>query len=701
LRNKDKQLLERTKAEIKGSISVDTGIDSPQPALPISSSPVPDLVTRQVSVQGTPFTDSRESRTRELLLLSEDALFSDTTSPVAPSLHARNESLREPQSPGETTSIQRGPIDASRKDPDVSPLTKDKPLPASPQSLHIQSHSPSIANLSRRSVVRKRLAEMQRHPTMSNSSSRNSDQLASPTVTTLLPHEPTSDSVKVDSGLADAGSHINSVGLSPTTEQSMSPGSSEVASSLGGSDFRLDSPVSVAPDPSTLPLRPKSAFRLRDEMRARDSEVVRHGASQRSVSSSAAAILIDSQADGTIDALLDVIDVHAERQLIKTAELNSQLEAVQNDVRDAAANVRVVVAGRERDFQQLAEIHTVVGDVRNTLANLDAKQRDNISVAASIDEGLRSNQTQIFQALEEIQEILRNSNNSNTVIGGQPSGFLRTSHDTEAEHADLSDIRHQLELLLELSTQGSNAAPLPTGPQFGSSQVRSIVTFQLAEYLTTMQDSIPPEHLGSGGQVAKPTSDQPHESTLHNTKASVRDSQTQNFMEVLPNDEERCMQLMEQQAESVRYLNELNTVRSAESCLDATFRTHRAIKWLETFVNGGTAQIAAIADDVQRLRKALGDIDELPGDTEGDTSAAGQTATSTLLQNMRMLTADSQRRKRDSAHLLSTMNGLVAALNEDMRKNAEMRSAYSKYNYKRQFSGLESDQRYPQLQSRY
>jgi hypothetical protein len=195
----------------------------------------------------------------------------------------------------------------------------------------------------------------------------------------------------------------------------------------------------------------------------------------------------------------------------------------------------------------------------------------------------------------------------------------------------------------------------------------------------TMQGSTPPEHPGSGGQDAKPTSDQPRESTLHNTKASMRDSfQTQNVMEVLPNDEEKCMQLIEQQAESVRYLNELNTVRSAESCLDATFRTHRVMKWLETFVNGGTAQIAAIADDVQRLRKALGDIDELPGDTEEDASAAGQTAASTLLQSMRMLTADSQRRNRDSAHLLSTMNGLVAALNEDMRKNAEMRSAYSK-----------------------
>jgi hypothetical protein len=50
----------------------------------------------------------------------------------------------------------------------------------------------------------------------------------------------------------------------------------------------------------------------------------------------------------------------------------------------------------------------------------------------------------------------------------------------------------------------------------------------------------------------------------------------------------------------------------------------------------------------------------------------------TLLQSVQKLIADNQRRDRDSTHLLTTMNGLAAALNEDMRKNAEMRNAYSK-----------------------
>lgn len=85
-----------------------------------------------------------------------------------------------------------------------------------------------------------------------------------------------------------------------------------------------------------------------------------------------------------------------------------------------------------------------------------------------------------------------------------------------------------------------------------------------------------------------------------------------------------------------------------------------------------------IAEDVQKLCKALGSVDELRDcPEEGDATADPTARTMTLLQSVRKLIADNQGRDRDSAHLLTTMNGLAAALNEDMRKNAEMRNAYS------------------------
>lgn len=49
---------------------------------------------------------------------------------------------------------------------------------------------------------------------------------------------------------------------------------------------------------------------------------------------------------------------------------------------------------------------------------------------------------------------------------------------------------------------------------------------------------------------------------MQNLKESAGDALTQNHCDALHNDEDTRAQLMEQQAESVRYLNELNTVRS-------------------------------------------------------------------------------------------------------------------------------------------
>ena len=140
-------------------------------------------------------------------------------------------------------------------------------------------------------------------------------------------------------------------------------------------------------------------------------------------------------------------------------------------------------------------------------------------------------------------------------------------------------------------------------------------------------------------------------------------------------DEGKSTQLVEQQAESVRYLNELNAVSNDHSSYET--RSVGMLKWLEAFVNGSTVQFGAIAEDVQRLCKALGNVDN--DLEEGDANFDPTARTMTLLQSVRKLITDNQRRDRDSAHLLTTMNGLAAALNEDMRKNAEMRSAYSKY----------------------
>jgi hypothetical protein len=95
------------------------------------------------------------------------------------------------------------------------------------------------------------------------------------------------------------------------------------------------------------------------------------------------------------------------------------------------------------------------------------------------------------------------------------------------------------------------------------------------EYILIIKDSTPRKQAEHGEHVAKPEAGQPYKSTMQNLKENTGPGDTliQNPNEVLHHDEDTRAQLMEQQAESVRYLNELNTVRS-DSALDTVYCCH-------------------------------------------------------------------------------------------------------------------------------
>jgi hypothetical protein len=376
----------------------------------------------------------------------------------------------------ETTPNHKKLVDARKKDVEPAPSTSFQLLSgSSTRSSHSHSNSPSIVNLGRRSVVRKRLAEMQHDSTSGASTLPASHRPAPHTVSRIIAHERpagNTDSEAVPE-LAESESLVNVVEMPASAEQLTSPEPSQVSAQGSPDGDRLTSPVSASSGRATLSSRPKSVFRLRDEMRSRNSIHRRH-ASERSSSPTSTASHIGSQADGTVGALLDVVDVHAERQLIKTAELSDQLEGVQNDVRNVAANVRVAILGREEDSRHLAEIHTAVDDVRVALAHLDTQQHDNSTTAITIDERLQGNQTEIFQALEEIQSLLKSSTLTSAVdngakigpiTGGKRYASLPDSDNSGREHPDLTDIKQKLDLLVELSA--SKQDPVPSGPSHG------------------------------------------------------------------------------------------------------------------------------------------------------------------------------------------------------------------------------------------
>jgi hypothetical protein len=384
-----------------------------------------------------------------------------STSTGAHSSLARNHSPSGDQFSAEITPNQKNRVDSWENDPEPTPSPNIRSLESySERSSHSRSHSPSIVNLGRRSVVRKRLAEIQHSSTSDAASPHDSHQYPLHIVQKPISRGRLAGNSEAVLELANSSSLIDVVGLPATSpiEQSPSPVSSGMSPSLDGSEDRLTSPASAASDPSTLPPRPKSAFRLREEMRARDLVPQRHRrASERSFSPSAAASHINSQADEAAGALLDVIDVHAERQLIKTAELGDQLQAVQADVRGVAASMRIAISGREQNTRHLAEIQTTVDDVRTMLTHLDTKQHDTRPPETTINE---SNQGQIFQALEEIQAMLKSGTQNSTIDGEaktvpgaveQPSASFPDNHSSVLERSDLTDIRQKLDMLVELS----------------------------------------------------------------------------------------------------------------------------------------------------------------------------------------------------------------------------------------------------------
>jgi len=477
LQSQDRQLPGLTKTEIKNSLRIDT---EALPVFPGAGSPI---TSKPVS---TTEVDSPGSQGGELGPLSRDV---SSTRLAISSSPTRSRLLPEEHG---VASTQKNLVETWKMDLEHTPSTGFKSRSSSStRSSHSQSNSPSIVNLGRRSVVRKRLAEIQHHPISSTSRSHDSRQSPTRTVSRLTTRARQSEAGNSDavSDLADSGSLIDVLGRPATTEPLKSSASSHVSSTLSDRDGCLTSPMTATPDrsESPLPVRPKSAFRLRDEMRARDPTLMPHRrASERSRSLSIGTPHVDSHVDGTVGALLDVMDVHAERQLIKTAQLGKQLESVQNDMRDVAANVRVANSGREQDSQHLEEMHTALNDLRIALAHRDAQQRDNGTTAITVDERLKSNQAEIFQALAEIQAMLKGNALDSTVhgeaepglvTGEQTSASLPNDHSSATEHPDLTDIRQKLDMLVGLSVPKPHSASSipPPSPYFGASPVRPLL----------------------------------------------------------------------------------------------------------------------------------------------------------------------------------------------------------------------------------
>ncbi|KAI0746026.1 hypothetical protein C8Q76DRAFT_665452 [Earliella scabrosa] len=121
-------------------------------------------------------------------------------------------------------------------------------------------------------------------------------------------------------------------------------------------------------------------------------------------------------------------------------------------------------------------------------------------------------------------------------------------------------------------------------------------------------------------------------------------------LSLLKDAEEQRATQSEQQTDSIRYLNQLNT-------------------WLEAFVQHGTSQIDGVAAGVQQLCNELGPVPELQ-----DGADIGEAPSGSLLTDIRKLLIQNNEREQSATQLHASMNGLVAAVQEDLRRSAEARN---------------------------
>ncbi|RPD75328.1 hypothetical protein L226DRAFT_534890 [Lentinus tigrinus ALCF2SS1-7] len=136
--------------------------------------------------------------------------------------------------------------------------------------------------------------------------------------------------------------------------------------------------------------------------------------------------------------------------------------------------------------------------------------------------------------------------------------------------------------------------------------------------------------------------------------AGEQEGQLAEVVALLRDAEEQRASQLEQQTDSIRYLNELNT-------------------WLEAFVKHGTSQIEGVAAGVQQLCRDLGPITELQ-DSEGASADGDAPPGSNLLSDIRRLLIENKEREQNTANLHASVNGLMAAVQEDMRHSAETRN---------------------------
>ncbi|KIL62568.1 hypothetical protein M378DRAFT_25533 [Amanita muscaria Koide BX008] len=317
------------------------------------------------------------------------------------------------------------------------------------------------------------------------------------------------------------------------------------------------------------------------------------------------------QGNANLEPLLDFMKDQAQEQKEQVGHLGDQLACIQDEIQRLPQEFCLLASSPSS--------RNVDPNIQQMMTKVERKVEVTTDVLGTIEDKLETMSTGMQKQAQVRQksaiETLRAIDGFRTALG-----------------SDFSAIMAKLALLQELQERCEKTKErLPLAEhnkQFPPVVDLSTVLAKLDSVITLQRKAVT--------SVGKPAGKAANAKVTDVASKDIKDELSKISSMLEQNNRVRALH-SQQQADSVRYLTELNT-------------------WLETFVNHGTSQIEGVTAKVQQLCRALG----CPDQADSSTGIAGHAS---LLQDLRDLMATAQAREQGSAELHKSINALLAVVN--------------------------------------
>ncbi|KAG2078974.1 hypothetical protein BDR04DRAFT_14360 [Suillus decipiens] len=478
-----------------------------------------------------------------------------------------------------------------------SPMSLLPPRPPSQISSWSPSpKSPSIAKLGSLSVVTQRLAQIDQTsvPGSANSDSIMPHLQGAQTIRPMRARQAFAEIRKIKDEGFSSDSPLSSGGPSP---QPRSPASIETYSSRSRSAFARRG-TSLTPAP-TLPETPRA---------------IEEGLLVRSPSPSA----IDKSLQ--VAPITDLIKEGAAMTLDQTIGISEKVAALQHDIQHLPSELAPLLVDTTRQSSTEAK-EAIISTIQVLAAKVEELQLQGSSST------VRLQGNSIMKILDVMQTQLKSS-------------FPRILEKLDAIHDNQEREKSTSGASITMKNLGPPFAT-PTPPTNGSTPCLSAdlsdIYAKLDELASLYKTSSTP---------LCPTVGSPHENEETSEKLAheLLDDKLKAVLDYLNADEEQTKVQLQQQADSVRYLNELNS-------------------WLDAFVNKGTTQIQAVATGVEQICKQLG------------ISTSEELSSTNLSGQVQQLLVAARSQAHNEDDLQSTVHELIQVVQEYLTRGDEQRKA--------------------------